>query len=166
MLGPVEIAAVLAATKNTIDIFDKISGQVKSVLFKYKKEPEGGDDRWRYKISADDKQIVVKQDGRTIQTLTGPELETKLKPEDLRHIKVYEASMQKYYKRWQQLYPKKDASADELINMKLEEQLTDQVKKMKEDLVGIVDFLQSIGVHLDDHYVQVRDVVKRLDTAN
>jgi hypothetical protein len=165
MLTPMEIAAVLAATKSAVDIFDKISGQVKSVLSKGKKEPEGGDDRWRYKISADEKQIVVKQDGRAVQTLTGPELESKLKPEHLGHIQVYEASMQKYYKRWQQLYPKKDASADELVNIKLEEQLTDQARKMKQDLVGIVDFLQSIGVQLDDHYVLVRDVVKRLDTA-
>ena len=165
MLTPVEIGALLAATKSAVDIFDKISGQVKSVLFKGKKEPEGGDDRWRYKISVDEKSIVVKQDGRTVQTLTRPELESRLKPDHLGHVKVYEASMQKYYKRWQQLYPKKDASADELVNIKLEEQLTDQVRKMKDDLVGIVDFLQSIGVHLDDHYDQVRDVVKRLDAA-
>jgi len=162
MLTPVEIAAVLAATKNAVDIFDKISGQIKSVLAKRPKEPEGGEDRWRYKVSADDKQITVKQDGRTIQTLSRAELESKLTPENLSHIKVYETSLQKYYKRWQQLYPKRDDSADALVNIKLEEQLTEQVKKMQEDLVGIVDFLQSIGVHLDDHYMEVRSLVQRL----
>lgn len=162
MLTPVEIAAVLAATKNAVDIFDKISGQIKGVLTKRPKEPEGGDDRWRYKVIADDKQITVKQDGRAIQTLGRAELESSLTPEHLNHIKVYEASMQKYYKRWQQLYPKRDDSADALANIKLEEQLTDQVKKMQEDLVGIVDFLASIGVKLDDHYMQVRSLVQRL----
>lgn len=162
MLTPVEIAAVLAATKNAVDIFDKISGQIKGVLTKRPKEIEGGEERWRFKVNADDKQITVKQDGRTIQTLKRTDLESKLMPEHLNHIKVYEASMQKYYKRWQQLYPKRDDSADALMNIKLEEQLTDQIKKMQEDLVGIVDFLESIGVQLDDHYMVVRDLVKKL----
>jgi hypothetical protein len=50
MLSPVEIAAVVAATKGAIDIFDKIAGQVKSVLTKRPKEAQGDEDRWRYKI--------------------------------------------------------------------------------------------------------------------
>ena len=162
MLSPLEIAAVLAATKNAVDIFDKISGQIKGVLAKRPKEPEGGDDRWRYKVSADDKQITVKQDGRTIQTLKREELESRLTPAHLDHIKVYEASMQKYYKRWQQMYPMRDDSVDVLANIKLDEQLAGQVKKMQQDLVGIVDFLESIGVHLDDHYMEVRGLVKAL----
>ncbi|BDT67610.1 hypothetical protein os1_17870 [Comamonadaceae bacterium OS-1] len=162
MLSTLEIAAVLAATKNAVDIFDKISGQIKGVLTKGPKEPEGGDDRWRYKVKADDKQITVKQDGHTIQTLNRDELESRLTPADLAHIKVYEASMQKYYKRWQQMYPMRDDSADVLANIKLDEQLAGQVKKMQQDLVGIVDFLQSIGVRLDDHYMQVRDLVKSI----
>ena len=162
MLSPLEIAAVLAATKNAVDIFDKISGQIKGVLAKRPKEPEGGDDRWRYKVSADDKQITVKQDGRTIQTLKREELESRLTPAHLDHIKVYEASMQKYYKRWQQMYPMRDDSVDVLANIKLDEQLAGQVKMMQQDLVGIVDFLESIGVHLDDHYMEVRGLVKAL----
>ena len=162
MLSPLEIAAVLAATKNAVDIFDKISGQIKGVLAKRPKEPEGGDDRWRYKVSADDKQITVKQDGRTIQTLKQEELESRLTPAHLDHIKVYEASMQKYYKRWQQMYPMRDDSVDVLANIKLDEQLAGQVKMMQQDLVGIVDFLESIGVHLDDHYMEVRGLVKAL----
>lgn len=162
MLSPVEIAAVLAATKNAVDIFDKISGQIKGLLTKRPSEAEGGGERWRYKVVADDEQITVRQDGRTIQTLNRSELESRLTPEHLNHIRVYEASMQKYYARWQRLYPKRDDSADALANIKLEDQLTDQVKKMQEDLVGIVDFLQSIGVHLDDHYMEVRGLVAKL----
>ena len=162
MLSPLEIGALLAATKNAVDIFDKISGQIKGVLTKRPKEPEGGDDRWRYRVSADDKQITVKQDGRTIQTLKREELESKLTPAHLDHIKVYEASMKKYYKRWQLMYPMRDDSVDVLANIKLDEQLAGQVKNMQQDLVGIVDFLQSIGVNLDDHYMEVRGLVKSL----
>lgn len=165
MLNGVEIAALLAAAKNAVDIFDKISGQVKSVLAKRPKEPEGGVDRWRYKVTADDKQITVKQDGKVIQTLSRSELEGRLTPDQLAHIKVYEVSMKKFYARWSQLYAKRDSSPDELANIKLEEQLTDQVKKMSEDLAGIVNFLQDVGVHLDDHYIEVRNLVRQLSTA-
>jgi hypothetical protein len=166
MLTPVEIAAVINATKSAVDIFDKISGQIKTVLKKQPKEPEGGEDRWRYKISADDsEQIVVKQDGRTIQTLTRDQLSSVLTPEHLQHIKTYEASMKKYYRYWQALYPKKDTSPDHLANVQLEDQLTDQIRKMKNDLSGIIDFLRSIGVQLDDHYMEVRHLVRQLDEA-
>jgi len=162
MLTPVEIAALLAATKNAVDIFDKISGQIKSVLTRRPKEPEAGEERWRRKVSADEKQITVKQDGQVVQTLTRSDLENRLDPQHLAHIETYELSMRKYYKRWQQLYPKRDDSSDALVNIKLEEQLTEQVKNMQTDLVGLVNFLQSIGVHLDDHYMEVRDLVGRL----
>lgn len=162
MLSPVEIAALLAAIKNAVDIFDKISGQIKGVLNKRPKEAEGGEDRWRHKVSADDKQIVVRKDGETIQTLTRADLESKLTPEHLRHIKVYEESMRKFYRRWQQLYSKRDDSSDALVNIKHDEQLTDQIKQMQQDLVGLVKFLESIGIQLDDHYMEVRSLVEKL----
>ena len=165
MLTGLEVAAVLAATKNAVDIFDKISGQIKGVLAKRPKEPEGGEDRWRHKVTADEKQITVRQNGKVIQTLTRAQLEVKLNRSQLAHIEVYEASMKKFYSRWSKLYPKRDSSADELANIKLDEQLTDQIKKMSEDLAGIVDFLQDIGVYLDDHYVEVRGLVKQLGSA-
>ena len=34
---------------------------------------------------------------------------------------------------------------------------------MKDDLTGIIDFLQSINVALDDHYMIYRDVMRRYD---
>ena len=34
MLSPAEIAAVVAATKGAVDLFDKFAGQIKSVLLK------------------------------------------------------------------------------------------------------------------------------------
>jgi hypothetical protein len=68
--------------------------------------------------------------------------------------------MQKYYSRWRALYAKRDASQDPLVNAITEEQLAEQIDKMKTDLVGILDFLEKSGVHLDDHYMHVRHLVE------
>lgn len=159
MLSPAEIAALVAATKGALDIFDKIAGQVKSVLLKRPKEAEGEEDRWRYKISAEGKDIVVKQTDRTVQKITGDQLATVLGPDDLALVRAYEQNMQKYFKRWQAVYAKKDSSQDPLVNAVTEEQLAEQISKMKAELLGILEFLQRIGVHLDDHYMHIRHLV-------
>lgn len=160
MLTPAEIAALVAATKGTIDIFDKVAGQVKSVLLKRPKEAEGEEDRWRNKISAEGNDIVVKQTGRTVQTITGDQLASTLGSDDLALVRTYEQKMQQYFKRWQAIYAKKDSSQDPLVNVITEEQLTEQITKMKTELLGILSFLEHIGVRLDDHYMHIRHLVE------
>ena len=160
MLTPVEIGAVIAATKGAIDIFDKIAGQIKSVLAKRPKEAEAEEDRWRYKIKPEGSEIIVKQQDRTVQTVTADHLSKVLSPKDLELVKAYEQSMNKYFARWKAVYAKKDASQDPLVNAITEEQLTEQIVKMKAELLGILTFLQKCGVHLDDHYMNIRYLVE------
>jgi DNA polymerase I-like protein with 3'-5' exonuclease and polymerase domains len=160
MLTPVEIAALVAATKGAIDLFDKIAGQLKSVLMKRPKEDEGREDRWRYKINTEGKNIVVKQTDRTVQTITGDQLARVLGPNDLELVSSYEKNMQRYFKRWQTVYASKDASQDPQVNAITEEQLTELIAKMKTELLGILSFLEHIGVHLDDHYMHIRQLVE------
>lgn len=162
MLTPAEIAALITATKGAVDLFDKIAGQVKSVLLKRPKEDEGEEDRWRYKITTEGKDIVVKQTDRTIQTITGDQLSHVLGQDDLALVRSYEHNMQKYFKRWQVIYANKDGSQDPLVNAITEEQLAEQIAKMKNELLGILSFLQRIGVHLDDHYMHIRHLVETI----
>ena len=68
--------------------------------------------------------------------------------------------MNKYFARWKAIYAKKDSSQDPLVNAITEEQLTEQIVKMKAELVGILDFLEKCGVRLDDHYMQIRHLVE------
>jgi len=161
MLGLDEIVALVTATGKAVDIFDKISGQIKSVLLGRPKEDEGDEERWSRKISAEGDKLVVKQDKREIQTITADELK-KLPAEYLGHIQTYEARMERNYRVWQRLYLKKDASPDEKVNALVDEQLVDQVRLMKSDLTAIIGFLQKIGLWLDDHYMQVRDLVENV----
>lgn len=160
MLSLPEIGAVVAATKGAIDIFDKVAGQIKSVLTKRPKEVEGNEDRWRYKIRADGNNIVVKQQDRVVQTITGDQLAAVLNKADLDLVQTYEASMNRYFARWKAVYAKKDASQDPLVNAITEEQLTEQIVKMRSELLGILAFLQKCGIHLDDHYMNIRHLVE------
>ena len=161
MLSIGEIAAVVAATKGAIDIFDKVAGQLKTVLTKRTKEAEAeaDEDRWRFKVQTDGSNIVVKQQDRTVQIVTAAEIGKILTKSDLELVQVYETSMNKYFSRWKVVYAKKDASQDPLVNAITEEQLTEQIVKMRSELLGILDFLQKCGVKLDDHYIHIRHLV-------
>jgi len=165
MLSLPEITAIVAATKGAVDIFDKVAGQIKSVLTNRPKEAEGEDDRWRYKIRTEGTNIVVKQQDRVVQTVTAEQLSNVLTPDDLDLIRTYEGSMNRYFNRWKAIYAKKDASQDPLVNVITEEQLTEQIVKMRSELLGILSFLEKCGVHLDDHYMNIRYLVEEAKTT-
>ena len=58
---------------------------------------------------------------------------------------------------------KRNSSPDELKNAQTDEQIRGLILNMKSDLVGIVSFLDSIGVRLDDHYMMVRHLAQNFD---
>lgn len=161
MLGLAEIAALVTATREAVDLFDRFSGQIKSVLLKRPKENEGADDRWRYKISTQGDSIVVTQDGRRIQTISGQELATKLSASDLALVQTFERKMEDHFRVWKRVYEAKDSSPDALVNAKTDEQLAQLIRKMRAELVGILNFLQRIGVNLDDHYMHIRYLIEQ-----
>ncbi|HWM71741.1 MAG TPA: hypothetical protein VNO35_34575 [Steroidobacteraceae bacterium] len=68
--------------------------------------------------------------------------------------------MRRYYDVCQQVYPHRD-DGDLVTNTKVNNQLRNLALKMKDDLAGIIDFLESIGVRLDDHYMIYRNVIRR-----
>jgi len=162
MLSPMELAALVTATKGAVDILDKVAGQIKSVLLKRPKEEAGGDDRWRYKIRPRIDEIVVSQDDRTVQVVSAAQLSEVLRPNDVRVIQAYERNMEKYFRRWEAVYDKRDSSQDPLANAIIEEQLTELIRKMKGELLGILEFLQKLGVNLDDHYMHVRHLIENV----
>jgi hypothetical protein len=152
--------AVLALTGKAVELFDKVADQI--ARFITKRPDPTGPKQYRYKIEGKQGAIHVTQDGRKLQTLTGEDL-AALPKDYLEHITVLEESMRRHYNLWKAVYPKRNDSADLIVNAKIEQQLRDIVLEMKNDLTGIVNFLQSIGVHLDDHYMIMRDVVSQYD---
>lgn len=159
MLTPMEIAALVTATKGAVDLFDKFGSQIKSVLLNHSKAAEGEDERWKIKIGTEGDNIVVKEQTRTVQTITGDALGKKLNPRDLQLVQAYEQKMDEYFDQWRVVYAEKDSSADPLVNAKTDMQLKRLIKKMQGELLGILGFLQGIGVQLDDHYAHIRGLV-------
>ena len=163
MLSPVEIAAVIAATKGAVDIFDKLAGPIKRVILGQPKfdQAEAKDQRWRFRVETAGKDVVVKEGDYTRQTITGAELSKALGPQDLVLVQAYERKMQDYFELWTTVYAAKDMSQDPLVNAKTDAQLKKLITNMKGELLGILAFLQQIGVHLDDHYMHVRSLVQQ-----
>jgi hypothetical protein len=163
MLSPVDIAAVIAATKNAVDIFDKMAGPIKRVILGQPKfeQAEAKDQRWRFRVETEGKDVIVKEGDYTRQRITGTELSKVLGPNDLVIVQTYERKMQDYFELWTSVYAAKDTSQDPLVNAKTVAQLKTLIASMKGELLGILSFLQQIGVHLDDHYMHVRSLVEQ-----
>ena len=50
----------------------------------------------------------------------------------------------------------------EQLDPKMREKKLNLLRTMKDDLVGVLDFLQGQGIYLDDHYREVRHLVSNL----
>jgi len=152
------ITAAISATTAAIGLIDKIAGQVRLFLTG-KPEPSILKEH-RQKIEASGSEIVAKDHGKVVQTITANDL-AMLPPNQLRHISVLEESMENHYALWAAVYPQRNASTDLLSNAKVDQQLKQIVSNMSDDLNGILSFLESCGMYLDDHYLDFRDLVSK-----
>jgi hypothetical protein len=150
--------AVIAATTSAVNLFDKVAGQVVRFIRKTPESP-GPPKEFQFKVGGKTGELQVESSGRVIQVLRGEDLK-HLPPDYYSHIQTLEDSVNRYYRVWKQVYPHRD-DGDLVTNAKVNNQLSDLALKMKDDLAGIIDFLQSIGVQLDDHYMIYRDVIQR-----
>jgi hypothetical protein len=156
MPDPATIAAALAAASAGVDLINKIADSVIPMFTGSKPETK----EHRMMIKGDDGKIVALQHGRKVKVITGADL--KQMPADLLdHVRVYEASAQVNYEIWKAVYPQRNASADAVVNAKTEQQLRRCVRDMKDDLDGILHFLETAGIQLDDHYLLFRDAIQR-----
>lgn len=150
--------AVISTASAAVGLFDKVADQFVRFIGKGS-EPSGPPKEHRIQARAGGNGLEVQSHGQTIQVIRGEDLKG-LPSDSYSHIKTMEESVRRYYDVWKQVYPHRD-DGDLVSNAKVQNQLRDLALKMKDDLAGIVDFLESIGVQLDDHYVIYRDVIKR-----
>lgn len=116
---------------------------------------------YRMTIGEADGDLVAREHDREIQRITGEDLANRNLPQPiLDHVLVLEKSMQNHYALWSKLYPKLAAADGPLQEAKVEVQLSGVIKSMKSDLHGILAFLESAGLELDDHYLHIRQVVE------
>jgi hypothetical protein len=160
MVDIVTITAALAAAASAVGLFDKIADQVERFITK---QPElSVPPEHRMKIEGLGDKIVASVHGQQVWTITGADLE-KLPAEQLRHITVFEKSMQNHYSVWESVYPQLAILDSPVQKARVEQQLGQVVKDMKQDLEGILSFIESCGMYLDDHYMQIRHLVSQYD---
>lgn len=152
-------SAIITVTISTVGLLDKLYDPI--YLF-INKQPDAFDQpEHRFKIEGDSQKIVVKLWGKEKQRITADELK-KLPRHHYDHIKTLEQSMQAHYRLWQRIYPKRNSSPDALENEKTDMQIRKLIVEMGKDLSGIIWFLESIGLQLDDHYKNIRHLCFRV----
>jgi hypothetical protein len=92
-----------------------------------------------------------------MQVLDGKQLE-QLPKEQRDLIRTYEKSMKALTQEWEKLKRSGDLQLDQSVRQRSLELL----RGAKDDLIGILDFLQAQGIYLDDHYLTVRYLVSKL----
>lgn len=159
----VEIAAItaaLSAASSAVGLFEKIADQIERFITK---QPEPSVPReHRMMIEGRGDRIVATEHGNEVWTITGADLE-KLPTEQLQHITVFEKSMQNHYSVWASVYPQLATLDSPIQKARVEQQLGQVVKDMKNDLEGILGFIESCGMYLDDHYMHIRHLVSQYD---
>lgn len=154
MVDPV--TAISAATA-AVSLFDKIADQVERFITK-SPEPEVPK-RHRMSIESRGEALVATDHGQEVQRITAEDLE-ELPTELLNHVQVFERSMENHYTVWSKTYPQLALLDSPVQKAKVEAQLAEVIRAMKVDLDGILGFLESAGMWLDDHYLHIRQLVR------
>ena len=159
MVDLATISAAISAATSAVGLFDKITDQVERFISK--SEVPSVPKEHRMKIAEEDDAIVSREHGHVTQQITANDLE-KLPESQLRHVAVLEKSMENHYSIWEKVYPDLALVDSPIQKAKVEKQLEGIIRDMKGDLEGILSFLESCGLYLDDHYMHVRHLVKNV----
>jgi len=155
-MDPVTITAAITAASAGVDLINKIADKV--IPFITGSQPLNKEHRMS--IEGDGDKIVAKEHGREVKVITGEDLKN-LPIDMLEHIQVYEKAARNNYELWKAVYPQRNASTDPIVNAKVDQQLRGIVANMKNDLDGILRFLENAGIQLDDHYAKFRDAIQQ-----
>ena len=157
MVDLATISAAISAATTAVGLFDKIADQIERFITK--SAVPSVPKEHRMKITEENDAIVSREHGQVNQTITASDLKT-LPDSQLRHVTVLEKSMENHYSIWEKVYPDLALLDSPIQKAKVEKQLEGIIHDMKGDLEGILSFLESCGLNLDDHYMNIRSLVK------
>ena len=159
MIDLATISAAISAATSAVGFIDKLTDQIERFITK--SESPSVPKEHRMKISGENDAIVSREHGKVIQTITADDLK-KLPESQLRHITILQKSMENHYSIWEKVYPDLALLDSPIQKAKVEKQLEGIIKDMKGDLEDILSFLESCGLYLDDHYQNIRYLVKNV----
>jgi hypothetical protein len=111
--------------------------------------------QFKHQYAAEGGEMVARSHGIEQQRITRAELEKRLTPDQLDYIRVLEKSMEINLVLWRRSYPNR------VLNPSERQQADAATDAMAEDLLGVLDSIEEAGFYLDDHYIEVRKVVKQ-----
>jgi hypothetical protein len=149
----VKDSASSASLADAVDTFDRLSDEIEAAI---KNQPPPAADRpHRYMIRPFGNNMVAY---RQVQSISKDEFD-KLPPRTQQEISTYEKSMNDLKKEWDKI---KRESAISQLDPKIRDRQVALIKIMKDDLVGILNTLETAGFYLEDHYQEVRNLVSKL----
>ncbi len=162
----IELATAATIAKLASDAVSALDKMFRGYAdFAKKKAPAASYNRPPDFAFADDpgKQAFVatsRHTGAVYQTVTYAELAGKLDQDALAHIAALNNAMQSYQRQWDSVYQQRPFAGLGMETAKLDAQLDYLAKQVSDPLIRVIDFVQSMGLNLDDHYVVARQIAK------
>lgn len=158
MIDIATVTTAIGAATSAVGLLDKIWDQIDRFLAS--RSASVTSQPHHQKIEKEGDTIVSKSpDGAVCQRVTVADL-SNLPESTLKHIKVLEQAMGNHYAIWAAVYPQLALTIDPIAKAQTEQRLQGVINSMKKDLDGILQFLLDSGLHLDDHYMHIRNVVR------
>jgi hypothetical protein len=99
------------------------------------------------------------QTGQTYQTITYQDLCAKLVPSDRAYIQALSQSLENYEKQWNSAFLAKSLASGMDIG-RYDAQLDYLALQISEPLLKVLDFVERMGLWLDDHYLAARYIAQ------
>lgn len=145
-------AVDINAVGNALRIIDDFEPQVKAFLAGSPEPEKSVVHSWR--AEQVETSIRLVEPGGARELITARDFE-KLDASAQKLIRAYERTMKELFERWTELKPKR--VAQDLETRREARELSDDVRReLCQELNGLLGFIESIGMSLQDHYAHVR----------
>jgi hypothetical protein len=114
-----------------------------------------------FKNKADEQAIVAADvsTGAVSQKVTYDDLRAKLNPGDRAHIEALSLALQNYEKQWDSALVAKSIASGMDVG-RYDAQLDYLSRQIAQPLADVLDFVERMGLTLDDHYIAARSIAR------
>lgn len=151
---------IALSASNSIEVIDELIPQIEAVIAGSEVQADVNR-RFGVIMRREGKNLVAFQ---RMQIITGDQLQS-LSQEEKDAIQVHESQMFKLKDRWQELYQKRTDAKTKKEREKINQELRELGKDMKEQFQAILAFLIRQGAVLEDHYRHVSSIIDDLANA-
>jgi hypothetical protein len=101
-----------------------------------------------------------RQTGRPSQIVTYEELSQRLNDGDRRYIETLTRAMENYERQWNTAFEERSLASGKDIG-RMDAQLEYLAKQISDPLIRVLQFVERMGLYLDDHYQVARMLAER-----